>query len=158
MEAEALAQLGWRVDALETKTSVHRRESVYAEFAARPGVRTITGLEAARKKYRLIVVTHVLEFIEAPRERARVLRDLAGRVTREGILLLSLRGWSDVRAAKRQEHRGDGIVTGLGTWTRGYTVEEARSLIAEAGLEVAATPHPRATSPEQVRLVCRRKS
>jgi hypothetical protein len=158
VEAEALAELGWRVDALETETSAGRREIVYAEFGARSGMRMITGLDAARKKYRLIVVTHVLEFIEAPRERGRVLRDLAGRLTSQGLLLLSLRGWSDVRAAKRQERRGDGIVTGLGTWTRGYSVEEARSLISQAGLEVAATPHPRATSPEQVRLVCRRRS
>jgi hypothetical protein len=150
-----LAHLGWRVDAVETAESIRRREAVYSAFAESRECRVLAGTAGARTAYDLAVVTHVLEFVEEPAERRKLLRDIAGRLTNSAVLLLSLRGWSDVKAARRAEPRGDGIVTGLGTWARGYTVEEANAMLAECGLEAVATPHPRSKTPEQVRLVCR---
>lgn len=144
------------MDALETPASVERRTDLYAAFASRDGCRVITDLSQGRSKYALVVVTHVLEFIEDIDERAKMLIRLSQRLGRDGRLLLSLRGWSDVRAAKAQSPRGDGIVTGLGTWTRGYTVVEAQALLASASLEIEQNPHPRSKTPEQVRVVCRR--
>jgi hypothetical protein len=156
-EARALADLGWRVDALETPDSVSRRADLYDEFALQPGCRVITTLDRGRKDYRLIVVTHVLEFIEQPRERRMTLRQLGAQLAANGFLLLSLRGWADVNAARKRVQRGDGVMTGLGTWTRGYTVEEADQLVASAGLKVTASPRSkRSSTPEQVRLVCQR--
>ena len=118
----------------------------------------ITSLDQARARYDLITVTHVLEFIEDPRERVATLRELGKRLKRTSHLLVSLRGWSDVLSAKKPTRRGDGIVTGLGTWTRGYTVAEARELIDAAGLVIAGAPHgPKSQAPEQVRFVCKAK-
>jgi hypothetical protein len=154
-EALFLVGRGWTVDALETPASVERRKAMYSEFEGQSKARILTSLDDARTRYRLITVTHVLEFIENPRERKAALRELATRVAANGNLLLSLRGWSDVMAARRPTPRGDGIITGLGTWTRGYTVDEARALVQSAGLLVRHTPHtPRSKTPEQVRFVC----
>lgn len=144
------------MDALETPTSVERRTDLYEAFASHDGCRVITQLSQGRSKYALVVVTHVIEFIEDLDGRTEMLTGLSRRLRRDGRLLLSLRGWSDVRAAKTQLPRGDGIVTGLGTWTRGYTVAEAQALLASANLEIEQTPHPRSKTPEQVRVVCRR--
>jgi hypothetical protein len=144
------------VDALETPASVERRTDLYAAFASLDGCRVITDLSQGRSKYALVVVTHVLEFIEDVDERTKVLTGLSQRLRQNGRLLLSLRGWSDVRAAKTQSPRGDGIVTGLGTWTRGYTVAETQALLASASLEIEQTPHPRSKTPEQVRVVCQK--
>lgn len=156
VESEALAQKGWQVDALETPDSLERRTELYGDFKARSGCRVLSDLADARRRYRAIVVTHVVEFIESPRRRASLLTDLSHRLANNGLLFISLRGWSDVRAAKTQVPRGDGIVTGLGTWTRGFTVAEAERLVSAAGLTVWCSPHPKSKSPEQVRLVCRR--
>jgi hypothetical protein len=154
-EALDLSARGWSVDALETTASVERRIELYAGFGAREGCRVITSFAQARARYQLVVVTHVLEFIESVKERNDVLAELAHRLRRDGRMLLSLRGWSDVRAARSQIARGDGIVTGLGTWTRGYTVAQARNLLSSARLDVEQTPHANSKTPKQVRLVCR---
>ena len=155
-EARALASIGWQVDALETPDSVKRRRELYEAFTNEAGQKIIIDLADAQPRYSLIVVTHVLEFVESQRIRERLLKDLAGRLAKAGVLLLSWRGWADVNACKKQTPRGDGIVTGLGTWTRGYTVEEAQVFILRAGLRVRATPNPNSKTPEQVRLVCQR--
>ncbi len=156
VEAVELAETGWRVDALETAQTLAHRSDVYASFEMRAGCRVLTGLNAARTRYRIVVVTHVLEFIENPKERGQLMQAVASSLTANGRLLLSLRGWSDVNAAKRQEPRGDGIVTGLGTWTRGYSVAEAQELLQSAGLSTACMPNPKSKTPEQVRLVCQK--
>lgn len=157
LEAIELASLGWTVDVVETADSVERRRILYDEAGCEHHVRILTDLHQSKRRYRVIVVTHVLEFIRSPSERDRTLRSLQERLTAEGCLILSLRGWSDVRAAKTQRPDGDGIVTGLGTWTRGYTVEEAESLLQRAGLAITdGSAGSKAKSPEQVRLVCRR--
>jgi len=157
-EAEELADLGWAVDAVETAPSLEKRPALYEAFAKRYRCRVVTDLESARgPPYRIVTATHVLEFVEDPDERLALLRSLAARLTTKGHLLLSLRGWSDVRAARQKRPRGDGVVTGLGTWTRGYSTDEALSLIESAGLATDDSPTgPRSRSPEQVQLVCRR--
>jgi hypothetical protein len=154
LEATRLAELGWKVDALETPASVDRRREIYAHFAASPSCRVVSsGDKLAR--YGLAVCTHVLEFVEDPAERLGLLRLVVDRLSTDGLLLLSLRGWSDVSAARRAVPRGDGIVTGLGTWTRGFSVEEAKEMVRGAGLRVTAMPNPKSKTPEQVRFVCR---
>lgn len=156
-EAVWLSSRGWKVDALETIDSIKRRESIYVPFANQGHCRIIGNLAMARKRYNLITVTHVLEFIENPEQRVCLLRQLTQRLTNKGILLLSLRGWSDVLAAKHQAAQGDGIVTGLGTWVRGFSIPEGLDLAKLGGLRVVRTPHGRrASSPEQVRFVCQR--
>jgi hypothetical protein len=155
-EAHDLDGRGWKVDALETPTSVEHRRDLYADFDRHERCRVITTLSRGRPKYNLIVVTHVLEFIESVADRAELLSRLSERLRPSGRMLISLRGWSDVRAAKTQSPRGDGIITGLGTWTRGFTVTEACELLASASLMVEQTPHPKSTTPEQVRLICRK--
>lgn len=157
MEAEALRELGWNVDALETDRSVRRRASMYRDFSQSSRARVLTDLNQSGRKYRLVTVTHVLEFIEDSKLRLSLLDDLRTRLTREGILLLSLRGWSDVNVAKVRVPHADGVITGLGTWTRGYSMEQAEELVKQAGLRVLVTPHgPKSKSPKQVRLVCQR--
>jgi hypothetical protein len=157
VEAKALADRGWTVDAVETRDRLARAPELYSSFETGSRTRVLTGLKETRRRYRLILVTHVLEFIEDPKERLRVLVDLGNRLTQNGVLLLSLRGWSDVRAAKGQIKRGDGLVTGLGTWVRGFTTAEALSLVAHAGLEGVDGPQTkRSTRPRQVRFVCRK--
>lgn len=154
-EAEVLLRDGWTVDALETPESIARRSDLYAAFSARPAARVISSIEQARRSYRLICVTHVLEFIEDPPSRLEALRELRTRLSPRGHLLLSLRGWSDVLAASKAYPRGDGIITGIGTFTRGFSLEEAFELLEATGLKVVDSPHgPRAKKPEQVRLVC----
>lgn len=157
-EADALIQKGWTVDALETQTSIEARSTFYKTWVEdnKKG-RVFSDLAETRRKYRIITVTHVIEFIPEPGLRQGKLSDLRSRLTNDGKILLSLRGWSDVNAAKHKHRIGDGFVTGLGTWTRGYTIAEAKKLLESAGLSVDSTPHgPRANSPEQVRLVCRK--
>lgn len=157
-EADALARKNWTVDALETQASIEARSEFYDTWVKHyQNVRIITDLTQTKRKYRIITVTHVVEFIPDPSLRRSILRDLRTRLTNDGRLLLSLRGWSDVNAAKIRHQRGDGFVTGLGTWTRGYTMAEAMSLLESTGLSVDSTPHTsRAKSPEQVRLLCRK--
>jgi hypothetical protein len=156
VEAAFLADKGWFVDALETPDSVARRDSLYSEFSKRPGCAVLTSLREASPPYDIVVATHVLEFIEDPEERSELLSALVRMLGGNGRAYLSLRGWADVLAAKSKIARGDGIVTGLGTWTRGFTIEEAVNLIERAGLEIEMTPHTeRARAPEQIRLVCR---
>jgi hypothetical protein len=157
-EAEALERLGWRVDALETQESLARREDLYLDFSSRTGNRVLTEIAEARPKYGVVTATHVLEFIESPLVRRRLLRELGQRLSAEGVLLLSLRGWSDVLAAKRRTFRGDGVVTGLGTWTRGFSLPEAEELLGSVGLKIVGGPRTsRSKNPEQVRLLCRPK-
>lgn len=157
VEAQALADLGWTVDGLETPESVGARPQIYERFGAHRRCRVLTGLSSARHSYRVIVVTHVLEFIPSRQDRRRVLLDLGTRLSSSGRLLLSLRGWSDVLAARIQDRKGDGILTGLGTWVRGYSVLEALDLIHQARLVVVDSMHgPKARNPEQVRVVCGR--
>jgi hypothetical protein len=155
-EAEALLGMGWTVDALETSQSVEHRRELYEGFERARGARMLTKMAPIGLLYRLMVITHVVEFIEDPGERLALLRAATARLAAEGVLLISLRGWSDVRAARRAAPRGDGVVTGLGTWTRGFSVEDAKDLLARAGLAVVASPHPRSKTPEQVRLICKR--
>lgn len=155
VEAEALLDLKWSVDALETDASVSFREDLYSEFRSNKGARLISSLDDAAKSYRLVTVTHVLEFIPRPAERTRTLRALGGKLAKAGVLLLSLRGWSDVNAAKSKRPHADGIITGLGTFTRGYTIQEAEDLIGAANLKILDSPHGnRAKRPEQVRVIC----
>ncbi len=157
VEANELLNRDWTVDVLETSDTIERRKTIYDEFRLRPRCRVIATLDLARSCYNVVTVTHVLEFIEDPRFRDDLLRSLADRLAGEGSLLLSLRGWSDVLAAKKVERRGDGVVTGLGTWTRGYSIDETNELIKRAGLQVAASPQgKRARRPEQVRFICRK--
>jgi hypothetical protein len=157
VEANELSGRGWKVDALETSSSIDRRRQLYTQFEDRPGCRVLATLDLAYPKYRIITATHVLEFIEDSQIRDELLRSLANRLAKTGHLLISLRGWSDVRAAKTAKSRGDGVVTGLGTWTRGYTIDEANEFIKRAGIRAVASPHGlRAKAPEQVRLVCQR--
>ncbi len=156
-EANELLNRGWTVDALETSNSIERRKIMYDEFRLRPGCRVIVTLDSASPLYSVITVTHVLEFIENPQLRDNLLCSLADRLADVGSLLVSLRGWSDVLAAKKIERRGDGVVTGLGTWTRGYSIDEANELVERAGLQVVAGPQgKRARKPEQVRFICRK--
>jgi hypothetical protein len=156
LEARELHKRGWTVDALETEESVRRRPELYESFAAVEGCRVVTDLGHCRRQYDRIVVTHVLEFIQQRGKRERLLADLGERLRPDGRLLISLRGWSDVCRAKRTTPEGDGVTTGLGTWTRGYTVQEAEDMVRRAGLEVALRPSPKSQTPEQVRLVCSR--
>jgi len=157
VEARALSDMGWTVDALETPASLEARRELYEEFDVRPRSRVLTGLSSARPSYRIIVVTHVLEFVPSPRERSKLLHDLGARLSVSGRLLLSLRGWSDVLASKIQKRMGDGVTTGLGTWVRGYSIPEALDLVHQAGLAAVESMHgPRAKGPEQVRMVCQR--
>lgn len=158
VEAEELARLRWAVDAVETGDSIDRRAELYSGFASRSRCRVLPSLDEARLNYQIVTATHVLEFVEDPVERHSLLCDLGRRLAPKGYLLLSLRGWSDVGAAKNQTPRGDGIVTGLGTWTRGYTREEALQLMTDAELTLETSPQGvRSRSPEQVRLVCRKR-
>jgi hypothetical protein len=157
VEANGLIDRRWSVDALETADTINRRQNIYDEFGHRRGCRVIATLDSATSGYDIITVTHVLEFIEEPQLRDSVLRSLADLLATTGSLLLSLRGWSDVRAARHVEWRGDGMVTGLRTWTRGYSVDEASELVERAGLRVVASPQgQRARRPEQVRFICQR--
>jgi hypothetical protein len=154
-EADVLRKRKWKVDALDLPEAVAKRQKLYDRFSRHQGCRVLTSVDSARMTYRLITVTHVLEFIESPRFRQRLLADLGSRLPSSGILLLSLRGWSDVRAAQVQTPKGDGLVTGNNTWVRGYTMSEARDLVRRAHLEIYASPHSaRAERPEQVRLIC----
>jgi hypothetical protein len=157
LEAGALADRGWSVDALETPERVARDPELYASFDSRPGCRVLAELGTARSRYHLIVVTHVLEFIEDPVKRHRLLSGLGRRLSNDGLLILSLRGWSDVRAARVLKPRGEGFVTGLRSWVRGFTTAEALDLVSGSGLEVVGGPRTtRSSRPEQVRLVCRK--
>jgi hypothetical protein len=159
-EATALRDLGWKVDALETPASLQARAEFYREWIDNsPGCRVITADDEAGNGYAVIVITHVLEFVPSPSERLRLLVSCAERLAKDGLLLLSLRGWADVNAARNKRPDGDGFVTGLGTWTRGYTREEAIALTSAAGLELAPGPQgARSHTPEQVRLVCRKQA
>lgn len=157
IEANELLNRGWTVDTLEISDAIERHKIMYDEFRLHSGCRVIATLDPARPYYDIITVTHVLEFIENPHLRDDFLRSLADRLAKAGSLLLSLRGWSDVLAAKKVERRGDGVVTGLGTWTRGYSIDEANVLVKRAGLQVVASPQgKRARKPEQVRFICRK--
>lgn len=157
-EATALRDLEWKVDALETPESLAARSDFYDQWAAEsPGCRVVTTLDDASSTYDLVVITHVLEFVRSFSERSGLLLTCRDRLAVDGRLLLSLRGWSDVNAARTKRPSDDGFVTGLGTWTRGFTRSEAEALVRDAALE--PTPGPQGTrskTPEQVRLVCRR--
>lgn len=158
-EATALRDLSWKIDALETPTSLAARSDFYAEWETKsPGCRVVASLDDVHAPFDLIVITHVLEFVPSPAERTALLSACRDRLALDhGRLLLSLRGWSDVNAARTKRPAGDGFVTGLGTWTRGFTRSEAEALIQEAGLTLSEGPQgARSKSPEQVRLVCRR--
>jgi hypothetical protein len=155
VEAESLAVRGWEVDATEIYMAMEVRRKLYLEWTHQPKRRVALATDLKRSIYDLILVTHVLEFIEVRTEREALLRSLSARLSREGRLLLSLRGWSDVRAAKHLEKVRDGYITGLGTWTRGYTMDEAEKLVQAANLRVVGGPRgPRSCHPEQVRIVC----
>ena len=159
-EATALRDLGWKVDALETPESLAARVNLYQHWTeASPDCRVITADVDAGYGYDLIVITHVLEFVSSPPMRLALLASCASRLAETGYLLLSLRGWSDVNAARTKRAAGDGFVTGLGTWTRGFTRQEAVAMVRSAALEPTVGPQgERSRTPEQVRLVCRRRT
>ncbi|MEV0194873.1 methyltransferase domain-containing protein [Nonomuraea sp. NPDC050691] len=159
VEASALADRGWSVDAVELPQTIVRHVDEYLEWSRRPDCRILVDLQDLRPLYDVIIVTHVLEFIENRRKREKILKTLARHLAPKGKLLLSLRGWSDVNAARKREKSGDGVITGLGTWTRGYSLDEAIHLIASAGLSVSESPSGiRARHPEQVRIICQHKT
>lgn len=158
-EATALRDLGWKVDALETPESLAAREDFYHEWREQsPGCRILSSVDEAGHAYDVVVITHVLEFVPSPRERRLLLKSCADRLADNGAVLLSLRGWADVNAARTRRPSGDGFITGLGTWTRGFTRIEAETLVRSAGLEPGRGPQgDKSKAPEQVRLVCRRR-
>lgn len=158
LEAERLAELGWEVDAVETTASIARRQDLYLAFAERSSCRVLDGTVSLADHYALATITHVLEFIEHPRQRRTLLSDITSKLDSEGVLLLSLRGLADVLAARHATPRGDGVVTALGTWTRGFSVAEAKELITAAGLVITGAPNPKSRTPEQVRVICRPSS
>jgi hypothetical protein len=158
-EATSLRDLGWKVDAMETPESLAARADFYDGWREQsPGCRVLSSVDEAGHDYDVIVITHVLEFVPSPRERRRLLKSCAERLARNGAVLLSLRGWSDVNAARMKRPSGDGFVTGLGTWTRGFSRDEAEALVRSAGLDLGRGPQgDKSRTPEQVRLVCRRR-
>jgi len=157
LEAEVLLARGWQVDAHDTPDCIGKLANAYSAFGQQKGARVLNAQTAFRPLYRLITLTHVLEFIQDPQRRHSTLQHLGERLSKEGIILLSLRGWSDVNAAKTKRKDGDGITTGLGTWTRGYSVEKATALVRSCGLHIYRSPMTtRAMQPEQVRIVCKR--
>ncbi len=157
LEGLVLAERGWAVDVLDTIETVRRREDIYSAFGELPGCGVITHLSQGRGNYSLIVVTHVLEFIPPPRRRLRFLEEMGRQLTPEGDLLLSLRGWDDVLATNHRAPMEDGIVTGVGTFARGYDRDQAEALVRSAGLTVSREPD---LAPSRhcrgVRFVCRR--
>jgi hypothetical protein len=156
VEAAALKEIGWRVDALETPDSIARRPDLYADFATHR-CRILADISQARVRYELAVITHVLEFIPDPKKRHSLLSQVSMRLQPEGIVLLSLRGWSDVYASSKWVKSGEGVRTGIGTWTRGFTRNEAEKLIGKSGLIAVGGPQgARSKTPEQVRIVCQR--
>jgi hypothetical protein len=85
VEARRLVELGWTVDATETRESINRREQAYTEFTQSTGCRFRVGMDGARDAYELAVLTHVLEFVEDPHERVDLLTDVATRLTDSGL-------------------------------------------------------------------------
>ncbi|MFA6092746.1 MAG: methyltransferase domain-containing protein [Elusimicrobiota bacterium] len=95
---------------------------------------------AQKKRFDWVLLNYVLNVIVSPADRVQVLKDIRGRLTPGGRLLVAVRGEKKLASSRKKYWRpeGDGWVTSRKTFQKGYTQEELKERLAESGFKVVS--------------------
>ncbi len=83
------------------------------------------------KDYDAALLNYVLQVIETPEKRKKVLKKVLSSVKEKGCLVLSLRNRKSVKNLKNPIRYNDGYITQDKTFVRGYTQKEAEKILSE---------------------------
>jgi hypothetical protein len=156
-----LQSLGFSVSVVELSSVQERFASHYRRFVASGGHVVNWPKDASKGprlpggRFRIAVVTFVLETICQPSERLRLLRTCRHALDPRGALVISVRGTADVETAQR---RGvpcsDGYFTPLKTFIRPYNRRQLALLLGRAGFKGIRFLHsPKSREPELLHAI-----
>lgn len=124
----------FQVDVLEVEGMQSRFPEQYQQFQTRGG-KVITTIPK-RPTYDVAIATFVIETICDPGERLKLLHSTKKALKRSGVLILSVRGPSDlVTAIAKGKRCSDGYITPSKTFARSFTSAQLQSLLKRAGLQ-----------------------
>jgi hypothetical protein len=124
---------GFRMTAVDLPGIEDRFPKHYRRFNREGGTVLLGSLPKAGR-FDFSVCTFVIETICEPRERLRLLKRLASRLSHGGFLILSTRGPADVVTAHARGVKcSDGFLTPQRTFVRAYNRQQLLRLLRSAG-------------------------
>jgi len=121
---------GFKITAVDLPGIEERFPKQYRRFS-KGGGRVLLGKLPKNEKFGFAVCTFVIETICEPAKRLRLLKNVAGSLSRDGFLILSARGPADVVTAYADGIKcSDGFLTPQRTFVRSYDRPQAYSSIA----------------------------
>lgn len=140
-----LQSLGFKVHVLEVNDIDQRFPGAYSRFKRRGGVLHHTFPSTV--KFDVIVCTFVLEVICSPRERSELLTRARSALKSGGVLILSVRGQSDIVTARVAGTKcSDGYLTPNRTFVRSFNRAQLTHLLRRAGFQKFTFLHKTQTS------------
>lgn len=94
-----------------------------------------------KKKYDLITCMHVVNVIEDKKDRDKVVKHIGELLNQNGEAYFATRSKNDVDSTKKATKHKDGILTGIGTFQKGFTQAEFNDYIKDTlGNSFEVTP------------------
>lgn len=117
---------------IEKQECMDRFTSYYDAFK-RKGGRIIQN-QLDEINYDILVCTFVLETICPSTQRINLLRTLSKRLTRDGMLIASFRGYPGIQGSRyTQCPAKEGFITPKKTFVKGYSIPEVKLFLSQAG-------------------------
>lgn len=156
-----LQRQGFRVTVLESADVVARFPRQYADFERLGGtlVQTLRRPTLPRGRFDFALATFVFETICNPAARLKLLETCRRALIPAGVLVVSVRGVSDVVTKFASGVRcSDGYITSNKTFVRSFTKRQLVGLLNSAGFERVELLHRASSSaPELVHAIARTK-
>lgn len=154
---------GFKVDVYDVDSTIQRFRKRYEKFQRAGG--TVFSGSFPRGKYDFVICTFVLESVCPRSARDSLLLMIQNALTREGKLLLSMRGPKDIKTNWPTTGRGKkcpcsfGYITPLRTFIRTYTLRDIEGLLAKSGFTETKFLHSyRTLRPQIINLVAAKGS
>lgn len=137
---------------IEKQECMDRFTSNYDEFK-RKGGRIIQN-QLDELSYEILVCTFVLETICPSTQRINLLRTLTERLTRDGMLIASFRGYPGIQGSRyTQCPAKEGFITPKMTFVKGYSIPEVTLLLTQAGFtETETLQKYKVQSPQNIHI------
>ncbi len=139
----------------EKQECIDRFTSNYDEFK-RKGGRIIKN-HLDELDYDILVCTFVLETICPSTQRISLLQTLSKRLTRNGMLIASFRGYSGIQGSKYMMCPAkEGFITPRKTFVRGYSISEVKLFLTQVGYtEIETLQKYKVQSPQNIHISAR---
>jgi hypothetical protein len=141
-----------RYTVIERQEAISRFHGNYVEFKKRGG--QLLQEVSDDLVVDVIVCTFVLETICPSSQRLSILLSIKQALGKTGILVASFRGYKGIRGTKYERcPAGEGFVTPLKTFIRGFSVTEVNEFLEDAGfINVETLKKYRVVSPENIHI------